>query len=80
MSTVACDGCAAIITDYDEDPMMYTDAEDQTFCERCQAAHMADGWVLAQEFGAEMRYNAAVDAFTRMIDAADMARKQSKGE
>jgi hypothetical protein len=81
---IKCDGCASIISDYDEDPDLFTDSEGQVFCEKCQAAHMADGWLLAQEFGAEMRYRDAVVEYLRpvnaMIDAADLHRKQLKGE
>jgi len=81
---IKCDGCATLIDDYDDDPYLYTDAEGQIFCEKCQAAHMADGWMMAQEFGAEMRYRDAVSEFLRpvnaMIDAADLNRKIQKGE
>lgn len=81
---IKCDGCATLIDDYDDDPYLYTDTEGQVFCEKCQANHMANGWFLAQEFGAEMRYKEAVDDFIHrvdaMIDAADIYRKQAKGE
>ena len=79
-----CDGCAVVIHDYDDDPDLFTDDEGQIFCEKCQAAHMAGGWLLAQEFGAEMRHAEAVAEYLRpieaMIDAADMARKRVRGE
>ena len=80
----SCDGCAVVIHDYDDDPDLFTDDEGQIFCEKCQAAHMADGLFMAQQFGAEMRHAEAVAEYLRpieaMIDAADMARKQVKGE
>ena len=80
----SCDGCAVVIHDYDDDPDLFTDDEGQIFCEKCQAAHMADGLLMAQQFGAEMRHAEAVAEYLRpieaMIDAADMARKRVKGE
>ena len=79
-----CDGCAVLIHDYDDDPDLFTDDEGQIFCEKCQAAHMADGLFMAQQFGAEMRHAEAVAEYLRpieaMIDAADMARKRVRGE
>jgi len=88
MTDKSCDGCATLIDDYDDDPYLYTDTEGQIFCEKCQAAHLSNGWLLAQEFGAEMRYRDAVVEYLRpveqlieaLIDAGDMARKQAKGE
>ena len=80
----SCDGCAVVIHDYDDDPDLFTDDEGQIFCEKCQAAHMADGLFMAQQFGAEMRHAEVVAEYLRpieaMIDAADMARKRVKGE
>ena len=80
----SCDGCAVVIHDYDDDPDLFTDDEGQIFCEKCQAAHMADGLFMAQQFGAEMRHAEAVAEYLRpieaMIDAADMARKRVRGE
>jgi hypothetical protein len=50
-----CDGqnCTALV----DEEMNPTDAEGQYFCDACEAAHMAEGYVLAAEY----KYEAMID-------------------